>query len=520
MGDSQLTPYLLDKSLLQYTHRCTEVALAPNATSPDRIRARLALEFFVSLFDPAVDSERKCLETFKNHLVALNNGNSTKIAPLSDLSISPSSNKLSSVQQVLSLPDTLSEILSHISPLSVDGRTTFHSAALVSRSFHYAADKTLWKTPRDLDTVEQQVHFAFGAAISAALGESLGNQVRGLRIRRMSGGWNERLIVKIAQLCPQVDTLLLHCGDVEDGEDPITQDFVDVIHTVLSSLPNVEDLSLVKFSYTPPVGQLKLPKDAHVPFRQLVSLRLYDFGWYWPAIRQGLGFSLKSLDFGLLPQLSSEELISLARQTSVVNLAMSSALELEPLREFVFKGLIEHLHIKQFFDHDEKYAEELISIATASLSSLKAFTLSGVEVGRHELELFEAFHGPLEEIGVQIREDVSSEDAIGMICRLVKSKRQSLKVIQIDFEGTFELKPTEELINNLADCPVLERILIPFASTTGISSTSVDALLKRCLKLELTWSLESLCEGNELYEREYKMKLELKESDDDGRLGA
>jgi hypothetical protein len=152
---------------------------------------------------------------------------------------------------------------------------TFRSVALTSRSFHTASDLLLWSRPRDLDTVEQQVQFAFGVSISRGLSENLGKHVKRLRIRWMRGCWNTRLVQKITTLCPGIRELTMHWGDSTDisSPDPVAPTSSFTLHSVLSSLPNLCHLSPYKFSHTANIEtKFPYPLDAHVPFSKLESL--------------------------------------------------------------------------------------------------------------------------------------------------------------------------------------------------------------------------------------------------------
>jgi len=159
-----------------------------------------------------------------------------------------------------------------------------HAATLTSVSFHYAAEFRLWRRPRDLDTVEQQVRFAFGVAISSALGESLGKQVKRLRIRLVKDARNARLVSKIVDLCPALVDLTLHWGDAVDGSEQVTNDIVLWLSATLGRLPNLKYLHLMQFSASDIVAGITIPENAHVPFSQLEKLQLYGFHWYWNAI--------------------------------------------------------------------------------------------------------------------------------------------------------------------------------------------------------------------------------------------
>ncbi|KAJ7596582.1 hypothetical protein C8J56DRAFT_773533 [Mycena floridula] len=512
MDDSQLTALILDERLLKYTTSAAQDALKPRVPLQKQRRAVSALEFFTSLLDSNIERERQQLDIFNNYLKGLKAiaSSPTQVPPPLEHSTDP----LGPIQNVLNLPEMLDEILSHISPLSKEGRSTFRSTALISRSFHNASNLTLWKTPRDLDTVERQIQFAFSAAISG----SMGKEVDHLRIRRIPGGWNDRIILKIAHLCPDLEALVLHCGDSEDGTDPITQDSVNSLHDILSILPNLKDLSLLKFSYTPEVESLELPEESSLPFTNLHTLRLYDFGWYWPAIIKGLGRNLQTLDVGLLPSLTSAQLIQVAKQTpGLKSLCISCFIDLEPIRQFALNSALERLHIMQFSEHDAIFGSELLPIIIEHLPNLLEFTLSNVPMGYNDVSMITASKLPLQEVDIQLGDGLGheTEECNRVLTELIKSKRETLRHIDISFEGSFELKPTDSFIEALGLCSKLEYIIIPFASPTGLTAQVVDSLLKGCPRLALTWSLEILVEGNSLYEKEYKAVFERSKQDEE-----
>lgn len=73
MPDSQLTAYLLDKSLIDYTITVTSEALRSNDAlqAQTKKRAAHALKFFLDILDPSIDEENQQLETFKTYHAAL-----------------------------------------------------------------------------------------------------------------------------------------------------------------------------------------------------------------------------------------------------------------------------------------------------------------------------------------------------------------------------------------------------------------------------------------------------------------
>ncbi|KAJ3501319.1 hypothetical protein NLJ89_g9392 [Agrocybe chaxingu] len=499
MAVSQLSAFLLDSSLIDYTTAVTGEALRSAADSAiheqTKKRAAHALEFFLNILDPSIDEEKKQLETFKSYHAALN-----------DPSLA------STVVQGLPIPQgndkkTPSTPYSHTFPLlTKSDRDTFHSAALTSQSFHNATQLNLWRRPRDLDTVEQQVRFAFGTAISGAISDSLGQYVQRLRIRIVKGGWNFRLVEKIASLTPGVVDLTLHWGDSEDGEEPVTASAVASLHKILSSLPNLRHLYLAKFAYTPPVeGDLAIPAGAEIPFTKLESLRLYDFHWYWQPISTGLGATLKTLDIGYGTVVKADEIAALsAKLPSLTTLRIGAGqVDVPHIRKIVENiPSLEHIDITNYNDVDDEYVAAAIPLF-AGLRDLKELSFNG-PIGSLQVELLAGAPAPLQEVSLKLK---GGDEVLGALEKLLKEKHTTLKIVAIAFEGDAP-RPTDKTVEALAGIPLLESVLIDFDPSHQLSSSSVDGLLKQCPNLVLTDHLETLVQGNALYEKEYKAKFE------------
>ena len=74
MTNLDLTPFILDKSLIDYTLLATRDALTKSdgaAAALARKRAIPALEFFTTLLDPSIEQEKAQLDAFKKYLAAL-----------------------------------------------------------------------------------------------------------------------------------------------------------------------------------------------------------------------------------------------------------------------------------------------------------------------------------------------------------------------------------------------------------------------------------------------------------------
>ncbi|KIK03266.1 hypothetical protein K443DRAFT_676939, partial [Laccaria amethystina LaAM-08-1] len=527
MTNLDLTSFILDQSLIDYTLLATRDALTKSdgaAAALAKKRAIPALEFFTTLLDPSIEQEKVQLDAFKKYLAALDDesiasevlASLPKPQPAPVDAVQPTDVfNLTPAQRVLGLPETLSLILSHVSPLSKPGRETYKATSLVSRSFHHASQITLWSIPRDLDTVEHQVRFAFGASISIALSEPLGNHVKRLRIRRVKGGWNDRIIHKIAKVSQGVEDLTLHCGDVEDGVDPITPTFVLSLHTILSSPPKLRTLNLCKFSYTPVLDfEPDIPADGYVPFANLESLTLYGFDWYWPAISKGVGANLKSLDIGLATRLADEELLRLSTQTTALtSLNLSCSITLRILQSFVNNSPgLESITVHRYDDIDDALTNGLFA-AVIQLSNLKTISFNH-PIGNRQLTVLQQSSAPLADIDIKIQEDSPEAEVNQWLTELIKAKKQTLTSLGISFEGSDLLKPTDALVTALAGCPQLNSLYIDAADAEegvvglGVSASVVESLLRNCPNLRLTPFVESLVTGNEVYEKEFKQKLQ------------
>jgi hypothetical protein len=538
MSTSELTPYLLESSLVQYTVTTTKHALQA-LNEQTKKRAKSALKFFLDILDPSIELERQKRDIFQSYLDAVNGApyvwpSSFDIhchtpdprlgkavldtLPSRDSTIQqtlthPEVLELTPAQQVLTLPDTLDLIFAQIPLLTKSDRDAICKVSLTSQAFHNATQLRLWRRPRDLDTIEKQVKFAFGTAISGSVNESLGNYVQRLRIRLVKGLWNARLVEKIAALIPGVTGFTLHWGDVVDGGDPVTNDSITSIYRILAALPNLKRLQLMKFVYSPELeSELSIPADAYLPFTKLEHLQLYDFHWYWPPIAQGLGSSLKSLDIGFGTRIESQEIVNLSYQTpSLSSLRLCVSLEVEDIRTIVrnVPGL-ESIDIIDFSEIADTYAAEVVPVL-ASLEALKELSLH-VELGVAQVDILAASRAPLEDIAFVLE---STSDAPKVLAKLLKSKSSTLKSFNIIFESTYQLPATDEFLAVLGGIPHLTRIYVDFDTSSQPSASAVEALLKQCPELVLTDGLESLVRGNALYEAEYKARLETLRDEED-----
>ncbi|KIM35698.1 hypothetical protein M413DRAFT_327191 [Hebeloma cylindrosporum] len=520
---NQLTPYLLDRSLVDYTEAVVFESLRSCDDSTKKKRATLALEFFKSILDAVIKEEKDQLDVFTKYHAALDDLDIAKSLLETQPDRPSVDNKqvdafdLTPAQQVLTLPDTLDVIFSHISTLSKSTRDTLHAGSLTSISFHYAAQLRLWRRPRDLDTVEQQVRFAFGVAISSALGESLGQQVKRLRIRLMKGAWNARLVSKIVELCPALVDLTLHWGDAVDGSEQVTSDNVRWLFETLGRLPSLRYLHLVQFSAADIAAGITVPDGAHIPFSQLEELQLYGFHWYWDAIEQGVGSKLKSLDLGLGTLVTSAQLVVIARKvTSLTELRLGRPVELDHIRLFTETApALERVEITSFDERDDAYVSELYSIVTG-LKDLKEVSLSPPAGPAQIIQLAKS-PSPLEDVWITVQENSDEEAVKAALLQLLTAKKSTLKKV---YElSSVNLGVSDQFVEALAACPGLEKIGINFdAAGTTVSRAVVEKLLTQCSRLTLTDGLETLVAGNALYEEKYKQDMARAQQAEDEEL--
>jgi hypothetical protein len=69
---NQLTPYLLDRSLIDYTDAVVFESLRSGDDATKKKRATLALEFFENILDPVTKEEKDQLHVFSKYQAALN----------------------------------------------------------------------------------------------------------------------------------------------------------------------------------------------------------------------------------------------------------------------------------------------------------------------------------------------------------------------------------------------------------------------------------------------------------------
>lgn len=526
----QLSPYLLDSSLVNYTTSVVLESLHDVDNETKRKRASSALAFFENVLDPSKEVEKAQLDIFSKYREALSGEyaflfrSSLLKHPASDANAAkaiieshpaaPSiahthhaEYDLTPAQRVLTLPDTLDIIFSHITTLSKSTRDTLHAASLTSVSLHYAAQLRLWRRPRDLNTVQQQVRFAFGVAISTALGEGLGVHVKRLRIRVMKGAWNARLVTTIVELCPSVNDLTIHWGDSEDGTENVASESVEWLSKTLALVPNLAYLNLAQYSYAQVAADLSIPQDAHLPFSKLKELQLYGFHWYFDAIERGLGSNLTSLDIGYGTRLSATQVISAARKlTSLTSLRFAGPLELDQLRLFVETAPgLECIDVELFDERDQPYMAGVYT-TISELPAIKKVSVS-VPAGPTQITQLAKSSAPLEDLTFSVI-DIEEESAVrAALLDLFTAKRATLKRIS-ELSG-FKLAVDDQLADAFAATPTLERLDLTFdPSRVVLSDAAVEKLLTQCPSLELTDGLNTLVSGRALYEEKYKTAFE------------
>jgi len=269
----------------------------------------------------------------------------------------------------------------------------------------------------------------------------------------------------------------------------------------------------MKFAFTPELESgLSIPADGHIPFTKLEHLQLYDFHWYWQPISQGLGSSLKSLDIGFGTRINSQEIVNLSYQTpSLSSLRLAVSLEVEDIRTVVrnVPGL-ESVDIANFTEVADTYPTEIVPIL-ASLEALRELSLI-VKLGVAQVDILAASPAPLEHISFVLE---GSDDAPKVLAKLLKAKSSTLKSFNIIFESDYQLPATDEFLAVLAGIPHLTRMIVDFDTSSQPSASAVEALLRKCPELVLTDGLESLVQGNALYEAEYKARLEKLRDEED-----
>lgn len=325
----------------------------------------------------------------------------------------------------------------------------------------------------------------------------------------MPGGWNTPLVEKITNLCPAISELMIHWGDTMDELDPITTESLTALNNILTSLPSLKHLQLLKYSPTPEYdSQLQLPKDSHIPYSRLESLQLYAFHWYWKSISKGLGSVLKELDIGFGTQLVAGELTALApKLSSLVTLRLGCNTTISDLRLILdtARRSIECFELKVFSEVQDTYGVDLISLLVDA-PKLGKISLEGISVGPAQIDSLAASTLPLEEVRLSFEEGVDVEQTL---LPLLKSKRDSLETISIIHQGSFFLQVSDEFVLGLAACTRLKTILLNLDDLQPkLTSSAVESLLKHCPNLKLTDALECIVRGNSVYEAEYKARLE------------
>ena len=323
----------------------------------------------------------------------------------------------------------------------------------------------------------------------------------------MRGACNARLVSKIVGFCPALVDLTLHWGDSVDGSEQVTNDTVHWLAEVLGRLPNLKYLHLVQFSAPNIVANITIPDNAHVPFSQLEELQLYGFHWYWNAIERGVGSELTSLDLGLGTLIAATQLVAIARKvTSLRELRLACPVELDNIRLFTETAPdLERVEITSFDERDNAYVSELYSII-AGLKNLKEVSLSPPAGPAQIIQLANS-SSPLEDVWITLQENQEEEAVKAGLLQLLTAKKATLKKI---YElSSMTLGVSDQFVEALAACPVLEKIGISFdGPRTTVSTAVIEKLLMQCPRLALTDGLEMLVAGNAHYEEKYKQDME------------
>ncbi|KAF5322287.1 hypothetical protein D9619_001288 [Psilocybe cf. subviscida] len=524
----KLSSYLLDSSLVDYTVGVVVESLRDRDNFVKKQRATLALAFFEGILDPAIEAERPQIEIFSRYNAAFQDADIADAilkahpdAPSADQTQSRN-HDLTATHRVLTLPDTLDVIFSHISTLTKSTRETLRAAALTSVSMHYAAQLRLWKYPRDLDTVEQQVRFAFGVSLTSAFGEGLGVHVERLRIRVSKGAWNTRLVTKIVELCPSVADLTLHWGDSDDGSETVTNVHVSWLTEILAHLPNLSHLTLAQFSF-PIATNLTIPSNAILPFTRLNTLRMFGFGfcWYFDAIGRGIGSNLTTFKIGrnALFMITPAQITFIASKlTSLTTLHFDGPLELYQLRLFVETSPgLENVEIttSAMDDRDDIYMANIYAII-ADLPTVKEVWLTAPARPTQIIQLAKS-SSRLEAFTFAVVDGEEESAVKAALIELITAKRATLRRIS-DCDG-FKLSADDQFVEVLARAAELEWMDLTFdPERVAVSDTAIEKLLTSCSRLRLSDGLTALAAGKPLYEENYKAAFERAEEERDKEL--
>ncbi|KIY51979.1 hypothetical protein FISHEDRAFT_70216 [Fistulina hepatica ATCC 64428] len=520
--------YLLEETILNFTTATTRAAL--EGVENQRKTASLALQFFVSLLDESNPAEKEKLILFKDCLHALDDsslrpGVLTRLGPCEPqphsvlASTKPRTQfiHLSAVQQVLRLADLINIILSF-----VDSTKTLHAMTLVSRTIHRSAQARLWSYPRDLNTIELQVSFAFGASISGALSEPLGLHVKRLHTLRLPTGENDRLLVKIAQLCPHAKDVRLLWADTGYDSDEmavVTPELLFTLDSFLSALPHCTNLSLENYYHVPLDFTPTFSPNAHVPFTRLRSLHIQGFSFYFPIIMRDVreGGVLRHLEIGMntFDTFQQESILDLATHLpKLISLHILSyivnEMDLEVLRGFVEGSpLLEDVAISNVGVPGPEFITEAVSLCV-SLPALRAFS-HALPMEEVDLRHIAACACPIEFLDLNARVNAGVEGVDDALCELINAKRATLRELWVNFETSegpsYLFVPSVRLIQSLSGCPALEKMCILFSGPPPDASAALDDLLKNCPNLGFSPELEVLMRGNPTFETMFTSKV-------------
>ena len=526
MAASPLTPFLLDPSLIALTRLAVAHALGGPSEGRryNRGLAMRALAFYIEVLNPDIVEEREVLALMHTYRAALD-GEAHIYFEMSKFETYLDARMALDILHLLPLPSAPIPIIASISsnqePVNLftaaSGEELPPPPLLVPSQAHHPSAYS--SSYRDgfirLDDLRAQVHFTFECSRFATTPVGgPGGDIRSLEIHWLSGNWNGRLLVKLASLLPQLEELAVHYGTTNDGQEDVTQDVITTIYSILSPLRRLTRLKLLKLSCTPPLPfQPTFGRDAHLPFSRLESLSLHEFYWYLEPISRGLGPCLKTLKVGHAPNLPSDRMSEfLFRLSSLTTLHSAVTLKVEHIEALV-QGIpgLEILDLTQVEEVDPVFVEKAVPLLS-SLSNLRELTLS-FPISAPELDAVILSRSPLEIISLTINLHPDIED---QVVRLLRSKSETLAYVVLQFsDGGMEddeefaaLAASDPIVEALADCTNLSNILIDFEDDVNLSSSTVDRLLRQCPRLKITESLQTLVMGNELYEREYKERLE------------
>ncbi|KAJ3316603.1 hypothetical protein HDU76_001675, partial [Blyttiomyces sp. JEL0837] len=219
-----------------------------------------------------IETTLKLLSTSTNDLITsatLSNNFLHILTPSPPPSPTPNTNNAQPKTSITSLPiELLTQIALQIQKTYITKQKTcvktLAECTTISRQFHSAFNPILWSTPIPLSKIRTQLLFAMYASVPSYIHSQhhdqnqqqqqeaiLGAQVtKRLEVRWYRRGFNTWILLHIVKSCFKVSDLLIHRGDNEDMEDPMSvYDQRSFFDNVLGGLKWLTKLELYQFSY-------------------------------------------------------------------------------------------------------------------------------------------------------------------------------------------------------------------------------------------------------------------------------